>query len=360
MPRALVLFSAARPPADNEVRTLVLPHPRGGEPALFARSGDALVELQRSKSDHGAWFVDDAAHAGAGVVVATPYDARLSLLSVLTTSATRRQFVPLEQVVAAAGHEGLRCLLDLDLGPLGAFCDEKDLGDGLRLVRLAEAPTVVDWLHGKVRRVAAVVDAAAAAETVGASDAFVAASAGAPATAAVGPSRRATLRAVQAVCEYVADEWAAQVAERSGVALAEVFPGLASRPSGAENVWAHEAEEQKLHELAFGTAAKRQKVEAGGAAAKQTSTKRPMAKALGRSPSLSSAGRKNGAARTGKRTINWKSESTPIAPEEARSTSRAWRFSRAPALQGRHSARHGPSQCNTRDSGGDPRTTTPD
>ena len=59
MPRALVLFSAARPPADNEVRTLVLPHPRGGEPALFARSGDALVELQRSKSDHGAWFVDD-------------------------------------------------------------------------------------------------------------------------------------------------------------------------------------------------------------------------------------------------------------------------------------------------------------
>ena len=280
MPRALVLFSAARPPADNEVRTLVLPHPRGGEPALFARSGDALVELQRSKSDHGAWFVDDAAHAGAGVVVATPYDARLSLLSVLTTSASRRQFVPLEQVVAAAGHEGLRCLLDLDLGPLGAFCDEKDLGDGLRLVRLAEAATVVDWLHGKVRRVAAVVDAAAAAETVGASDAFVAASAGAPATAAVGPSRRATLRAVQAVCEYVADEWAAQVAERSGVSLAEVFPGLASRPSGAENVWAHEAEEQKLHELAFGTAAKRQKVEAGGAAAKQTSTKQAsMAKA---------------------------------------------------------------------------------
>ena len=164
MPRALVLFSAARAPADNEVRTLVLPHPRGGEPALFARSGNALVELQRSKSDHGAWFVDDAAHAGAGVVVATPYDARLSLLSVLTTSATRRQFVPLEQVVAAAGHEGLRCLLDLDLGPLGAFCDEKDLGDGLRLVRLAEAPTVVDWLHGKVRRVAAVVDAAAAAD----------------------------------------------------------------------------------------------------------------------------------------------------------------------------------------------------
>ena len=104
--------------------------------------------------------------------------------------------------------------------------------------------------------------------------------AGAPATAAVGPSRRATLRAVQAVCEYVADEWAAQVAERSGVALAEVFPGLASRPSGAENVWAHEAEEQKLHELAFGTAAKRQKVEAGGAAAKQTSTKQAsMAKA---------------------------------------------------------------------------------
>ena len=189
MPRALVLFSAARPPADNEVRTLVLPHPRG-EPALFARSGNALVELQRAESDHGAWFVDDAAHAGAGVVVATPYDARLSLLSVLTTSATRRQFVPLEQIVAAAGHEGLRCLLDLDLGPLGAFCDEKDLGDGLRLVRLAEAPTVVDWLHGKVRRVAAVVDAAAAAETVGASDAFVAASAGAPATAAVGPSLR--------------------------------------------------------------------------------------------------------------------------------------------------------------------------
>ena len=83
-----------------------------------------------------------------------------------------------------------------------------------------------------------------------------------------------------AVCEYVADEWAAQVAERSGVALAEVFPGLASRPSGAENVWAHEAEEQKLHELAFGTAAKRQKVEAGGAVAKQTSTKQAsMAKA---------------------------------------------------------------------------------
>jgi len=216
--------------------------------------------------------------------VATPYDARLSLLSVLTTSATRRQFVPLEQVVAAAGHEGLRCLLDLDLGPLGAFCDEEDLGGGLRLVRLAEAATVVDWLHGKVRRVAAVADAVAAetvgAETVGASDAFVAASAGAPATAAVGPSRRATLRAVQAVCEYVADEWAAQVAERSGIALAEVFPGLASRPSGAENVWAHEAEEQKLHELAFGTAAKRQKVEAGGAAAKQTSTKQvSMAKA---------------------------------------------------------------------------------
>ena len=74
--------------------------------------------------------------------------------------------------------------------------------------------------------------------------------------------------------------WAAQVAERSGVALAEVFPGLASRPSGAENVWAHEAEEQKLHELAFGTAAKRQKVEADGASAKQTSTKQAsMAKA---------------------------------------------------------------------------------
>jgi len=279
MPRALVLFSAARPPADNEVRTLVLPHPRGGEPALFARSGNALVELQRSKSDHGAWFVDDAAHAGAGVVVATPYDARLSLLSVLTTSATRRQFVPLEQVVAAAGHEGLRCLLDLDLGPLGTFCDEKDLGDGLRLVRLAETPTVVAWLHGKVRRVAVVVDAAAA-EPIGESGAFVAASSGAPATSAVGTSRCATLRAVQAVCEYVADEWAAQVAERNGVALAEVFPGLTSRPSGAENVWAHEAEEQKLHELAFGTAAKRQKVEAGSAAAKQTSTKQAsMAKA---------------------------------------------------------------------------------
>ena len=77
----------------------------------------------------------------------------------------------------------------------------------------------------------------------------------------------------------VADEWAAQVAERSGVALAEVFPGLASRPSGAEHVWAHEAEEQKLHELAFGTAAKRAKVDAAAAKAVVTTKQANLAKA---------------------------------------------------------------------------------
>ena len=50
MPRALVLFSAARPPADNEVRTLVLPHPRGGEPALLHN------KKNRGSPAAGAWL----------------------------------------------------------------------------------------------------------------------------------------------------------------------------------------------------------------------------------------------------------------------------------------------------------------
>ena len=83
MPRALVLFSAARPPADNEVRTLVLPHPRGGEPALFARSGNAPVALQRSNRDHGAWFVDDGLQ-----LLASENGSRQEALVVSTVSST--------------------------------------------------------------------------------------------------------------------------------------------------------------------------------------------------------------------------------------------------------------------------------
>ena len=62
--------------------------------------------------------------------------------------------MPLDQVLAAGaarlGREVVK-LAETDLGPLDAFCEVKDLGDDLVLVRLDEAKTV-DWLAAKVAR----------------------------------------------------------------------------------------------------------------------------------------------------------------------------------------------------------------
>jgi len=76
-----------------------LPHPRGEEKVLFARQGGRWLELQRRKAEFGAWFVNDAAHSGDGLVTATPYDPRLSILALLTASETRSKFVPLDQAL---------------------------------------------------------------------------------------------------------------------------------------------------------------------------------------------------------------------------------------------------------------------
>ena len=265
-----------------------LPHPRGVDKVLFAASGRRLLELQRRTADYGSWFVDDGVLSETGVVLATPYDARFSVLALLTEAAeTRTKFAPLDQVVAdgAARHDcrDLLRLLDLDLGDLGAFCEKNDKhGDDLRLVRLDDAKCLA-WLEAKADRVAHTLHAQTrrrpeVAKQAGAA-AFVAASTEGAAGAADGdgPSRKARLRSVQAVAEYVADEWALKLAQAKGFPLAEVFPGL---PKGdqqtaahhdAENaVWHHEAEQQKLHELAFGTAAKRAKVDEANA--KKTTT----------------------------------------------------------------------------------------
>jgi len=303
---ALVCGDVGAEPCLDVVR---LPHPRGldAPPVLFARVGRRLLELQRRATDFGAWFVDDAVASDGAVLLATPYDARLSVLSLLTARAeTRGKFVPLEDVVAtgAAAHgRGLLALLDLDLGDLGAFCEtnEKPSVADLRLVRLDDAKCVA-WLDAKVGRVAAVLEAqqraraAAAAPAAGGGDGgFVAAStagaaAAAGAAAPSGPSRKATLRAVQAVCDYVADEWAAAVCERRGFALADVFPGLAKRPppTAAAGVWEHDKEQQRLHELQFGTASTRAKAADADKKAVVTTKQATMAKAAKGTKSITS------------------------------------------------------------------------
>ena len=94
---------------------------------------------------------------------------------------------------------------------------------------------------------------------------------------------------MQAVCDYVSDEWAARVAKTFDVALHEVFPGLAAPPAaGAENAWKHDAEQQRLHELAFGPAAKRAKVDAAAAAAKPGAKQATLAKAAKGTKSITS------------------------------------------------------------------------
>ena len=101
--------------------------------------------------------------------------------------------------------------------------------------------------------------------------------------------------AAECVCEYVDDAWAAKLASALGFALNEVFPGLpqgaaagGAAPGNENAVWHHEAEQQKLHELAFGTAAKRAKVDAAAAKAVVTTKQANLAKAAKGTKSIAS------------------------------------------------------------------------
>ena len=154
---ALVCGDVSR---DESLTCVSLPHPRGLEKVLFVRRGTKLLELQRKSAEFGSWFVDDAVHSDSGVVLATPYDARLTVLSLLTGKPdVREKWQPLEQVVsdgAAVYGAELRCLLELDLGDLGALCDTNDRPglEDLNLVKLNDERCVA-WLQAKVGRVAA-------------------------------------------------------------------------------------------------------------------------------------------------------------------------------------------------------------
>ena len=301
--RKIAFVSDATLQAGDKLEALRLPHPRGVDEVLFARRGARLLELQRKTAAFGAWFVDDGVVSETGVVLATPYDARFSLLAILNgrPADLRGKFAPLEQIVAdGAERHGCRALLELlqlDLGDLGALCEKHAAYDeDMRLVRLDEARCLA-WLRAKADRVAATLDAATKArpEVAAASDAaFVAASSAGAAAEGDGPSRKSRLRGCQAVCEYVDDAWAAKLASALGFALNEVFPGLpqgaagGAAPGNENAVWHHEAEQQKLHELAFGTAAKRAKVDAAAAKAVVTTKQANLAKAAKGTKSIAS------------------------------------------------------------------------
>ncbi|KAJ1454234.1 hypothetical protein M885DRAFT_522035 [Pelagophyceae sp. CCMP2097] len=264
----LVLKAAAGDDFSGAIETIALEHPRGGK-ALFLRRGARLLELQRRAPVRGSFLVGEESASDGALLVAAPFDARFLVLALLTAQDEKRrlQFARLEDLVSAAAGEASRdaiALLDLDLGDVGAMCAVNDKhGADLRLLRL-DAGKAVDWLTTKVKNVAkALAQQGGAAAADDAPAAFQASSA-APASGdgAGGPSRRDVLRAVQAVSDYVSDEWATQLAQKHGFELADVFAG-AKRPSTPGDAptastaapgaaWAYDADEQRQREFAFG------------------------------------------------------------------------------------------------------------
>ncbi|CAM9330606.1 unnamed protein product [Scytosiphon promiscuus] len=258
-------------------------HPRTGEATKFMMVGDNLLELQvarpREPQELASFFVDQAVQQEGAVHTASRIDPLFLLLPVLAKHATR--WCPLDQALAEGGCGSLRGLRHLDANKL---CDVNDrMGPDDLLIRINE-DSVLSWLSGKVERATtrfmdlATKDGAQAesgwAAGGGASGEGYAGDFQTIATP-IDARRRKEVEAecknlaLEAVCEYLGDDWATKLAEKFSTERAILFGGKSSAPKKRKAVWEESAETDRNLELSHGSGGGlKTKAEAVAAAAK--------------------------------------------------------------------------------------------
>ncbi|CAM9798022.1 unnamed protein product [Ectocarpus fasciculatus] len=257
-----------------------LVHPRTGEATKFMMVGDNLLELQvarpREPQELASFFIDQAVQQDGAVHAASRVDPLFLLLPVLAKHATR--WCPLAQAMAEGGCGSLRGLRHLDADKL---CDVNDrMGPDDLLIRINEE-SVLAWLAAKVERAtrrftelatggggeSGWVGGGAAAGGAGFARDFQAIAAPMDARRQKEVEAECKQRALEAVCEYLGDEWATKLAERFGTERGVLFGGKSTATKKRKAVWEETAEADRNLELSHGSGGgQKAKAEAAAAA----------------------------------------------------------------------------------------------
>eukprot|EP00752_Nemacystus_decipiens_P016423 g14680.t1 len=250
--------------------------------------GDNLLELQvarpREPQELASFFVDQAVQQDGAVHMASRVDPLFLLLPVLCKHATK--WCPLDQALAEGGCGSLRGLRYLDANKL---CDINDrMGPDDLLIRINEQ-SVLGWLSAKVERATKRFTelasgeggesrwAGGSAESGGFAKEFRAIASPLDTSRDKEVKAECRQRALEAVCEYLGDEWATKLAEKFSTERGVLFGGKSTAPKKRKAVWEESAEADRNLELSHGSGGgSKAKAEAAAAA---TKAKQPMSHA---------------------------------------------------------------------------------